>query len=129
MMITKLKKALTWRRLEKGMEIYTFGKSIFYYRETSIEDSRKVFFESFREPRLLVRACPLEIICVDERLKYFPDRKKVQTNYTRFSIGMYLFRVHNGDTRKMCEIYSKLIIKTPEQRHDGFFIANFEPLF
>ena len=27
----------------------------------------------------------------------------------------YLFKVNNGNTRAMCEFYSKLTIKTPEQ--------------
>ena len=34
------------------------------------------------------------------------------------SVGIYLFKVNNGNSR-MCEIYSKLAIKTPERRlHD-----------
>ena len=31
--------------------------------------------------------------------------------------GIYLFKVNNGNTRTMCEICSKLTIKTPERRH------------
>ena len=30
--------------------------------------------------------------------------------------GIYLFEVKNGNTGTMCEIYSKLTIKTPERR-------------
>ena len=40
-----------------------------------------------------------------------------------------LFKVHNGKTRTMCEISSKLTVKTPERRHwhrSGVFIVNFE---
>ena len=43
--------------------------------------------------------------------------------------GIYLLKVNNRNTRKMCEICSKLTIKTPEQRHcrrSGVFIINFE---
>ena len=43
-------------------------------------------------------------------------------------VNIYLFQV-NRDARKMCEICSKLTIKTPEQRHwrrYGVFIVNFE---
>ena len=29
--------------------------------------------------------------------------------------GIYLFKVNSGNTRKMCEISSKLTIKIPEQ--------------
>ena len=31
---------------------------------------------------------------------------------------IYLFKVNNKNTRKRCEIYSKLTIKTPERHHD-----------
>ena len=31
--------------------------------------------------------------------------------------GNYMFKVSNRDTRKRCEIYSELTIKTPEWRH------------
>ena len=30
-------------------------------------------------------------------------------------IGTYLFKVNNGNTRAMCDIYSKLEIKAPER--------------
>ena len=39
---------------------------------------------------------------------------------------MYLFKVNNRNTRKKCEICSKLTIKTPERRRSGVFIVNFE---
>ena len=45
------------------------------------------------------------------------------------SLSLYLFKVNNRNTRKRCEICSKLTIKTPERRqcrHFGNFIANFE---
>ena len=41
----------------------------------------------------------------------------------------YLFKVNDGNTRKSCEICSKLTTKTPEERqwrHSGVFIVNFE---
>ena len=46
--------------------------------------------------------------------------------------GIYFFKVNNGKTRTMCEIYSKLTIKTPERRHwrrSSVFIANFEQIW
>ena len=42
---------------------------------------------------------------------------------------IYLFKANNRNTRKRCEICSKLTIKTPEQRQrrcSGVFIVNFE---
>ena len=46
-----------------------------------------------------------------------------------FPADIYLFKVKNGNTRKRCEIYSKLTIKTPERRLFGVFIVNFESIF
>ena len=42
--------------------------------------------------------------------------------------NIYLFKVNNRNTRKRCEIFSKLTIKTPEwRRHrSGVLIVNFE---
>ena len=45
--------------------------------------------------------------------------------------NIYLFKVNHRNTRKTCEIYSKLTIKTQERRHgrhSGVFIVNFELL-
>ena len=49
--------------------------------------------------------------------------------YNRNPAGIYFFKVDNGNTRTMCEIRSKLTIKTSERRHwrrYGIFIVNFE---
>ena len=43
--------------------------------------------------------------------------------------GNYMLKVNNRDTRKICEICSKLTIKTPERCHcrcSGVFIVNFQ---
>ena len=43
--------------------------------------------------------------------------------------NIYLFKVNNKNTRKMCKVRSKLTIKTPERGHwrcSGVFIVNFE---
>ena len=42
-----------------------------------------------------------------------------------------LFEVKKGNTRTMCEVCSKLTIKTPEQRQlrcSGVFVVNFEEI-
>ena len=36
---------------------------------------------------------------------------------TVYPTNIYLLKVNNRNTRKMCEIYSKLKIKSPERRH------------
>ena len=44
-------------------------------------------------------------------------------------VSIYLLKVNNKNTRKMCEICSKLTIKTPERRPwhcSGVIIVNFE---
>ena len=46
-----------------------------------------------------------------------------------YPISIYLCKLHNENTRPMCEISSKLVIKTPERRHwngSGAFIGNCE---
>ena len=48
-----------------------------------------------------------------------------------FPAGIYSLKVNNEITRTMCEIYSKLTIKTPERRHrrgSGIFSVNFEQI-
>ena len=42
--------------------------------------------------------------------------------------GDYLFKVNDGNTRTMCEICLKLVIKTPERRL-VVFIVNFEQIY
>ena len=46
-----------------------------------------------------------------------------------FPGGIYLFKFNNGNTRRMCEICSKLAIKTPERWHRScVFIINLEQI-
>ena len=49
-----------------------------------------------------------------------------------YPASIYLFKANNRNTRTMCEICSKLTIKTPERRRwrrSGIFIVNFEQIF
>ena len=46
-----------------------------------------------------------------------------------FPAGIYLLKVINRNTRTRCEIWSKLLVKTPERWHwrrSSIFILNFE---
>ena len=46
-------------------------------------------------------------------------------------IGIYMFKVNNGSTRTICEICSKLAIKTPERyhgHHSGVFVVKLEQI-
>ena len=50
-------------------------------------------------------------------------------NFAQIQVNIYSFKVNNRNTRKMCEICSKLIIETPERRYwcsPGVFIVNFQ---
>ena len=62
--------------------------------------------------------------------------KKQQIFFMFFSsillAGIYLFKINNGNTKAMCKICSKLIIKTPERGHwyrSVIFVLNFEQVF
>ena len=41
---------------------------------------------------------------------------------------IYLFKVNNGNSRTMCEIYSKLIVKAPDLRQNQSFSGVFRVL-
>ena len=49
----------------------------------------------------------------------------------KYLAGIYLFKINNENTKKMCKICSNLPIKTPERRQwrrFGVFIVNFEQI-
>ena len=50
----------------------------------------------------------------------------IKNNNITFPVNIYLFKVNKRNTRKRCEICSKLTIKTPERRRSGVFIVKFE---
>ena len=51
--------------------------------------------------------------------------KMMHQDADMYPAKIYLFKVNNRNSRKMCKICSKLTIKTPERR-SGVFIVNFE---
>lgn len=65
--------------------------------------------------------------CTKER---FIDRSHKECMVS-FRVGIYLFKVNFGNTRKMCEMRSKLTMTTPERRHwrrTDVFIVNLEQI-
>ena len=65
-------------------------------------------------------------ICSDNSLVL--KRQKFITIVGNNPANIYLFKVKYKNTRKRCEICSKLTIKTPERRqcrHSGVFIVDF----
>ena len=77
-------------------------------------------------------------VVVESRIKYLKDNlgfiqeiQVISKNYIWFVFpsGIYLFKFNNRNIRTMCEICSKLTVKTPELRHwprSGVLIVNFE---
>ena len=62
-------------------------------------------------------------------LKWCISKKKNETFLWSILVNIYLFKINNRNTRRKCEIFSKLTTKTPERRHwrrCSVFIANFE---
>ena len=63
------------------------------------------------------------------RLHWGPHNIHCSTHPIYIPVGIYLLEVRNRNTRKRCEICSKLTIRTPKRRHwlpSGVFIVNFE---
>ena len=57
------------------------------------------------------------------------NTQKVVILSGHYPVNIYLFKVNNGNTWTIHEIFSKLTIKTPEWRHwrrSGVFIVKFE---
>ena len=50
----------------------------------------------------------------DRKAVHYLDDKLDDRKAVHYPAGNYLFKVNNGNTRLMCEICSKLTIKTPE---------------
>ena len=70
----------------------------------------------------------------DISLQFHCKRTSFQLFFSEFSkpTDIYLFKLNNGETRKVCSVYSKLIIKTSELRqwrHFGFFFVNYEQIW
>ena len=59
-----------------------------------------------------------EIVGYAFKLKIRVSKKRYLTQQMEafFPFDIYLFKVNNGNTSTMCEICSKLTIKTPERR-------------
>ena len=71
----------------------------------------------------------ITVICT-VKLDTSKEKQNKQNKYltNHYPAGIYLFKVNNGNARRMCEICLKLTVKKPEQRygsHSGVFIVNF----
>ena len=62
-------------------------------------------------------------------LELMGKRHTMKSFYNSNPAGIYLLKINNRNARTRCELYSKLTIKTPEQRQwrrSSVFIVNFE---
>ena len=53
-----------------------------------------------------------------------PKQMQTQTKHNRYPANIYFFKVNNRNTRKSCEICSKLTIKIPERRQMFDLVLN-----
>ena len=80
--------------------------------------------------RNLLNICDLSFSINSERFLFISSKMLDRVYMCPFPAGIYLFQVNNRN-RTLCEICSKLTIKTPEPRHwcrSGDFIVNFEQI-
>ena len=70
------------------------------------------FLQEFRNLK-----CPKEKQCNQKRTVILSQLRQVLVHIeANFPANIYLFKVNNRNTRKMCELCSKLIIKTTKRR-------------
>ena len=56
--------------------------------------------------------------CCTEAIDVLQKEKELKNWVVKFDpANFYLFKVSNRNTKKSCEIYSKLTIETPKRRH------------
>ena len=71
----------------------------------------------------------LHLKAISEQI-VFNEKNNIKTlQQCNISVGNYMFKINNRNTRTRCEICSKLTIKTLERRQwrrSGVFIVNFE---
>ena len=98
-----------------------FDLTFHFVIPTSIERQYSIFLEVSHET------------CLDQRFhehkKYLKEFTSIQAEATSNLHNIYLFVVNNRNTRKWCDIRSKLMIKSPERRQwrlSGVFIVNFK---
>ena len=84
-----------------------------------------------QDPAMHYKVLPLNVGRVNLRLIFTNDSRWFisLTVWSSNLANIYLFTFNNRNTRKRCEICSKVTIKTPERRQcrrSGVFIVNFE---
>ena len=106
--------------LESKKKLWNLEKKIKI--EKNISESRKLFQN--RE-----NSFKIEENISESRNILLLESRKIFLNSMNLPANIYLFQVNNRNTKKRCEICSKLIIKTVEWRqwhHFYIFIVNFE---
>ena len=97
---------------------------MYYLKTASTVNNSPGFFSSSMNRSVNEWVQLNEFICFRRVLWLDFENDKVM-----FPGGIYLFKFNNGNTRRMCEICSKLAIKTPERWHRScVFIINLEQI-
>ena len=63
------------------------------------------------------------LTCTDNKDEDSENKSLFKHRNKRWPAGTYLFRVNNGNTKTMCEICSKLTIKTPNDVSDVVLVS------
>ena len=94
---------------------------------------QKLYLLKAKVPKNGEKILFLLVLGNEMEMKKFPSSKNLEVS---ISADIYLFKITNQNTRKRCEICSKLTIKAPEQLHwlrSGVFIVltwnTFETVF
>ena len=93
---------------------------IFIYKLQKKQTKKKSRFSwlflptTFSSFKVLVELRRVQIKqCELFRVRYERDKKIIKTKDGEEVLSLYLFKVNNGNTRTVCEICSKITIKTP----------------
>ena len=104
------------------------------YRPWQIVETRGALNKSLKKENMInERKCSKALSFFNAACIHFwyvpPYEKPLHSNFNSQLVHNYMFKVNKRNTRKRCEICSKLTIKVPEQRHwrhFGVFTVNFE---
>ena len=114
------------------VNVVRLSKSINHFKNLFSSYSWKVASSTVKRPTMIVALAVLilysslshtHFFMKKTRSKITPDSCRNLQTMLDFPANIYLFKVNNRNTRKRCEICSKLTIKTPERSES---IVNFE---
>ena len=97
-----------------GLKVCSFMKKRFQRRCFPVKFT-KVLRTPFLQNTSSGCFCKLPDKKLDMKTEMWKLKRTTNISKMSFSANLYMLKVNNGNIRTMCEIYSKLIIKTPER--------------